>query len=87
MAKNSSKAIISGTFQFDPEDYLDKGLLFDLRKTSEEKIFDAIIEKIPDNDKYYIKHRQGTNTFCIKKMKNKEKKTSWFNLLKILIGK
>ena len=67
MAKNNSKAIISGTFHFDPEDYLDKSLLFDLRKTGEEKIFNAIIEKIPDNDKYYIKHRQGTNTFWIKK--------------------
>ena len=54
MAKNNSKAIISGTFGFDPEDYLDKSLLFDLKKTSKENFFDAIIEKIPDSNKPYI---------------------------------
>ena len=63
MAKNNSKAIISGTFDFDPKDYLDKSLLFDLMKTSEEKTYDAIIEIIPDNDKYYIEYREGTNAF------------------------
>ena len=31
-----------------PEEILDKPLLFDLKKTSEEKIFDSILEKIPD---------------------------------------
>ena len=67
MAKNNSKAIISGTFDFAPEDYLDKSLLFDLKKTSEEKNYDAIIEIIPDNDKYYIEHREGTNAFHIRK--------------------
>ena len=64
MAKNNSKAIISGTFGFDPEDYLDKSLLFDLKKTSEEKIF---IEKIPDSNKPYIEHREKTNAFGIRK--------------------
>ena len=43
MAKNNSKAIISGTFDFDPEDYLIKSLLFDLKKTREEKILHTTI--------------------------------------------
>ena len=66
MAKNNSKAIISGTFDFDPEDYLIKSLLFDLKKTRKEKIFDAIIEKIPDNNKCYIEHSEGTNAFLVR---------------------
>ena len=67
MGKNNSKAIISGTLGFDPEDYLDKSLLLDLKKTSKEKIFDAIIEKIPDSNKYYIEHREKTNAIGIRK--------------------
>ena len=67
LAKNNSKAIISGTFGFDPEDYLDKSLLFDLKKASEEKIFDTLIEKMLDNDKSHIEHREGANAFRIRK--------------------
>ena len=67
MAKNNSKTIISGTFGFDPEDSLDKSLLFDLKKASEETIFDALIEKILDNDKSHIEHREGANAFRIRK--------------------
>ena len=61
------------TFDFDPEEYLDKSLLFNLKKTSEEKIFDAILEKILDNDNYYIKHRECTNGFRVTKEKHVEK--------------
>ena len=43
-------------------------LLFDLKKTSKNKIFDAILEKIPEkNDIYYIKHREETNVFRLRK--------------------
>ena len=45
MAKKNSKAILSKTFDFDPEEYLDKYLLFDLEKISEEKHFDSVLEK------------------------------------------
>ena len=41
--------------------------MFDLKKTSEEKFFDAILEKIPYNDKYYGEHREGTNISRIRK--------------------
>ena len=67
IAKNNSKAILSHTFDLNPEDYLEKSLLFNLKKTSKEKLFDAIIEKIPNNDKYYIEHRDGTNAFRIRR--------------------
>ena len=67
LAKKNLQAIISKTFDFNPEDYLEKSLLFDLKKTSEEKFFDVIIEKLPDNGKYYIEHTEGTNAFRIRK--------------------
>ena len=40
----------SSIFDFDPEEYLDKPLLFNLKKTSKEKTFDAMLEKIPYNN-------------------------------------
>ena len=55
-------------FDFDIEEILDKSLSFDLKKTSEEKMFDSILEKIPDkNNVYYIEHREETNAFRIRK--------------------
>ena len=60
--------LLSGKFDFDPEEILDKLLLFNLKKTSEEKKFDSILEKIPDkNNICYIEHREGTNAFRIRK--------------------
>ena len=69
MAENNSTFLLSGRFDFDPKEILDKSLLFDLKKKlSGEKIFDLIIEKILDkNDIYHIEHREGTNTFRIRK--------------------
>lgn len=48
--------------------------MFDVKKTSEEQIFDAILEKILDSDTYYIDHRVGTNTFRTRKDKEKNEK-------------
>ena len=57
-----------GNLTLIPEEILNKPLLFDLKKTNEEKIFDYILEKIPGkNDNYYIEHREGTNPFRIRK--------------------
>ena len=67
MAKKNSNAILSKTFDFDPQEYLDKSLLFDLKKTSEENFLDSILEKILDTDTYYIEHREGSNAFRIRK--------------------
>ena len=68
MVENNSKFLLSGKFDFDPEEILDKLLLFNLKITSEEKKFDSILEKIPDkNNICYIEHRDGTNAFRIRK--------------------
>ena len=42
MAENNSKLLLSGTFDFDPEEILDKLLLFSLKKISKDRIFDSI---------------------------------------------
>ena len=81
IAEKNSKSVLSGTFDFDPEEYLDKSLLFDLKKTSEEKTFDAILEKIPDSDTYYMEHREGTNAFRIRK---DEKQVDYDKIIKLI---
>ena len=49
-------------------EYAGPSRLFDLKKTSEGKIFDSILEKLPDkNDIYYIEHREGTKALRIRK--------------------
>ena len=48
--------------------------MFDLKKTNEEQIFEAILEKIPDDNKYYIEHRNGTNSFRIRHNEKQGKK-------------
>ena len=56
--ENNSKLLLSGKFDFDPQEILDKSLLFDLKKTSGEKIFGLILEKLLGKDDiYYIGHR------------------------------
>ena len=54
MVENNSKLLLSGKFDFDPEEILDKLLLFDLKKTSENKIFDAILEKNTRKKRYLL---------------------------------
>ena len=74
MATKNSKTVLLN-FDFDPKNYIVIDLLFNLKKTSEEKIIDRIIEKLPDdNDNLYIENREGTNLFqttCNKKQKKK----------------
>ena len=43
---------------------------------------DRLIEKLPENnDKYFIKHREGTNSFRIRQDKNQQDKEYLFNLI------
>ena len=49
MESNNSKMILPN-FYFNPESYINIDLLFNLKKTSGEKIIDRIIEKLPDNN-------------------------------------
>ena len=82
MVENNSKLLLSGKFNFDPEEILDKSLLFDLKKTSEDKIFDSILEKIPDkNDIDYIEHRERTNAFRLRKDPKKAEKDELITIL------
>ena len=41
---------IKSNFDFDPGDYLNKPLVFDMEKTREEKILERIIEKLPSDN-------------------------------------
>ena len=66
---------------------MEKSLLFDLKKSSEEKIFDAILEKIPDNETYFMKHREGTNVFCIRKDEKEVEKAKIITLIKTIDSK
>ena len=47
IAPKNSEALLSD-IEFDPEEILNKSLLFDLKKTSEEKILDRLIENLPE---------------------------------------
>lgn len=46
-----SNFLLSSTFDFQPKDILDKSIQLDLTKTSEEKILDSVIKKLPNIDK------------------------------------
>ena len=75
MAENNSKLFLSGKFNFDLQKIFDKFLLFNLKKASEEKVIDSILEKIPDkNDIYYMERRKGTNASRIRKDSKQAKK-------------
>ena len=53
---NNSLALLENK-NFDARIYLDKPLIFDLKKTSEEKIMERLIESIPEgNNDFYIEH-------------------------------
>ena len=46
---------------------INKPQLFDLNKTTEDQIFDKIIEGLPvDNDEFYIKYTAGSPVFTVK---------------------
>ena len=81
MAINNSDFLLSSTFDPNPEDILNKSIHFDLKKASEKKILDRIIEKMPNNDKYYIEHRKRINTFRLRRDKREEEKDNLFQLI------
>ena len=76
-------ATLRNNFIFNPKNYVNKSLVFNLKKTSEKKILDKIIQNLPwDNDKYWIERREGLNMFMIKQDKKQQEednliKTTW----------
>ena len=52
---NSISMAILHNFKFDPVDYISKTLSFNSKKTTEENIFNRIIENLSkDKEKYYV---------------------------------
>ena len=83
MVESNSELLLSGKFDFDPKEILNQFLLFDLKKTSKDKIFHSILEKLPDkNDIYYAEHREGTNAFRLRKDPKKAEKDELITMLK-----
>ena len=59
IARDNSAAV-NALFSIDFEGYLGKPLVFDLKSTREEEIFDWLLSNISlDNDMYYIEHEDG----------------------------
>ena len=54
MVENNLKLFLYEKLDIDRENFLDKSLLFDLKKTSEEKVFDLILEKISEKKRYLL---------------------------------
>ena len=70
LARGNS-AGVQAQVTIDPEDYVDKLLLFDMSKTTEYEVFDWLISNMStDNDIYYIEHEEGSNVFRTRKTNN-----------------
>ena len=58
-------------------------MVFNLKKTNDEKILDKIIQNLPRyNDKHYVEHSENLNMFMIKQDKKQQEeddlvKTIW----------
>ena len=61
-------AAITANIDFDTSDYIDKPLIFDLKKTSQGKIMARLIKCLPrTNGEFYIERKDGTSSFRIRK--------------------
>ena len=67
LARGNSAAV-KADFAIDPEDYIDKLLVFDLKTTSEYEVIDWLVTNMAvDNDIYYTQYEEGSNVFRIRK--------------------
>ena len=67
MTRDNVFALMDGQFDFSPEQFLNKTVLFDISKVNEGKIINRIIENLPkDNDELYIVHEPGSNAFSLR---------------------
>ena len=63
----NTKNLMTGEFNFDLKEILDKTLIFDTPMVDEEVVMNRIIDAINDsfNDKYWIEHKPSTNYFTL----------------------
>ena len=67
LTRGNSTAV-NALFSIDPKEYLNKPLVFDLKSTGDEEIFDWLLSNISlDNDTYYIELEDDSNVFRIRK--------------------
>ena len=68
IAGENVSALMRGKFVFEPEVFLNKTVLLDTSKVSEEKIVDKILESLPaDNNDIYLIHEPCTNSFSLRR--------------------
>ena len=73
----ANSAAVQSNLSFDLEKLVDVPLLFNLRMTTEMEIEDWLVDNLDiNNDEYYIKHKQGTNDFRIRKEPDTESNNS-----------
>ena len=64
VAMDNVSALMEGKFNFSPEQFLNKTVLFDVSKVNEKKIIERIIENLSkDNDELYIVHEPAQMHF------------------------
>ena len=60
-------ALMERKFNFSPDQFLNKTVLFGILKVNEENIIDRIIENLPkESDELYIVHEPSTNAFLLR---------------------
>ena len=78
ISKINSELLNFNLYEFDLKTMINQPQYFDLNQSTEDQVFDKLIESVPaDNDMYYIKHRAGSPTFTVKvgkKWKRKKEK-------------
>ena len=84
MAKNKSKLFLSGKFDFDPEEILDKSLSFDSKKNKWRKNIWFNIWYLIWLD--YIEHREGMNTLIIRKDSKQTERDELKTMLETVYG-
>ena len=68
IARENVSTFTRGKFVFESEVFLNKTVLFDTSKVSEEKVLDKILEGLPaDNNDIYWIHEPHTNSFSLRR--------------------
>ena len=69
-------------FTFNPRDFLNKLLFFNLKKANEDQVIYKIIEKLPkDNEKYYTDHLKDWKAFLLRENKKQKEKSDLFTTI------